>query len=169
MDIGMPVMNGLEATRQIKLKYPRIAILVLTVFTDNQHILGILNAGAAGYLTKEIFGDDVIRGIRSIVAGESVLTHSILQQIIKSTPVPLSPPEEDLSSFRETLTTKEMEILKLIAGGLSNKDIANHLHLNIRTVKARLTSIFNKLSVSSRTEAVVSGLKKGLLAISDLE
>jgi NarL family two-component system response regulator LiaR len=167
MDIGMPLMNGLEATRQIKLKYPKIAILVLTVFTDDQHIFGILNAGAAGYLTKEVFGEDVIRGIRAIMNGEAILTQSILQKIIKS-----SPPQTMLmepSPLKGTLSSRELNILKLMAKGLCNKDIATQLNLNSRIIKANLTVIFNKLGVSSRTEAVVTGLKKGLLTMNDLE
>ncbi len=167
MDIGMPVMNGLEATRQIKEKCPNVAILVLTVFTDNQHVVGILNAGAAGYLTKEVFGDDVIRGIRAIIAGEAVLTPSILQQIIKSMPLQSIKPE--LSPSPQNLTSRDLVILKLIARGMCNKDIAAELNINVRTVKANLTAIFNKLGVSSRTEAVVTGLKTGLLTINDLE
>jgi NarL family two-component system response regulator LiaR len=167
MDIGMPVMNGLEATRQIKQKCPNVSILVLTVFTDNQHVIGILNAGAAGYLTKEVFGDDVIRGIRAIMAGEAVLTPSILQQILKS--VPPQPMEKNPApTIAKNLTPRDLVILKLIASGMCNKDVAAELNINVRTVKANMTAIFNKLGVSSRTEAVVTGLRYGLLSISDL-
>jgi len=166
MDIGMPVMNGLEATRQIKEKCPNVAILVLTVFTDTQHVIGILNAGAAGYLTKEVFGDDVIRGIRAIIAGEAVLTPSILQKIIKSMPPQTIIP--DPLPIPKNLTSRDLTILKLIARGMCNKDIAAELNINVRTIKANLTAIFNKLGVSSRTEAVVTGLKTGLLTINDL-
>jgi two-component system, NarL family, response regulator LiaR len=167
MDIGMPVMNGLEATRQIKEKCPDVAILVLTVFTDNQHVLGILNAGAAGYLTKEVFGDEVIRAIRAIIAGEAVLTPSILHQIIESMPQPVT--KSQVLTFGRNFNTRELTILKLIAKGMCNKDIASELNINIRTVKGSLTTIFNKLGVSSRTESVVTGLKSGLLTINDLE
>jgi two-component system, NarL family, response regulator LiaR len=167
MDIGMPVMNGLEATRQIKEKCPDVSILVLTVFTDNQHVLGILNAGAAGYLTKEVFGDEVIRAIRAIIAGEAVLTPSILHQIIESMPHQQTKPQ--VTTFGNNLTSREMVILKLIARGMCNKDIALELNINVRTIKGNLTSMFNKLGVSSRTELVVTGLKSGLLNISDLK
>jgi two-component system, NarL family, response regulator LiaR len=166
MDIGMPIMNGLEATRQIKEKCPDVSILVLTVFTDNQHVLGILNAGAAGYLTKEVFGDEVIRAIRAIIAGEAVLTPSILHQIIESMPQPAAKPE--IPSFGRNFSAREYTILKMIAKGMCNKDIAAELNINVRTVKGNLTTIFNKLGVSSRTESVVTGLKSGLLTINDL-
>jgi two-component system, NarL family, response regulator LiaR len=166
MDIGMPVMNGLEATRQIKEKCPDVAILVLTVFTDNQHVLGILNAGAAGYLTKEVFGDEVTRAIRAIIAGEAVLTPSILHQIIESMPQPA--PKPGVTTFGRNFSAREYSILKMIAKGMCNKDIASELNINVRTVKGNLTTIFNKLGVSSRTESVVTGLKSGLLTINDL-
>ena len=168
MDIGMPVMNGLEATRQIKEKCPDVSILVLTVFTDSQHAVGILNAGAAGYLTKEVFGDDVIRGIRAIIAGEAVLTPSILQEILKIMPqqtIKAAIP----APVAGNLTARDLVVLKQIAKGLCNKDIASELNINVRTVKSNLTTIFNKMGVSSRTEAVVTGLKSGILNISDLE
>jgi two-component system, NarL family, response regulator LiaR len=166
MDIGMPVMNGLEATRQIKQKCPEIAILVLTIFTDNQHVIGILNAGAAGYLTKEVFGDEVVRAIRAIVAGEAVLTPSILQQIIGS--MPPQHDQIDVPSSGRNINSRELVILKLMAKGMCNKDIASELKINVRTVKGNLTTLFNKLGVSSRTELVVTGLKSGLLTIKDL-
>lgn len=167
MDIGMPVMNGLEATRKIKTNNPNIAILVLTVHTDREHILGILDAGAAGYLTKVVFGDDVIRAIEAVVAGEAVLTPSILQQILKS--VPREPAGAVTLSSGGNLTPREQLILKLAARGKSNKDIALELKLSVRTVKAHLADIFAKIGVGSRTEAVVTGLKCGILTMNDLE
>jgi NarL family two-component system response regulator LiaR len=167
MDIGMPIMNGLEATRLIKAKNPNIAILVLTVHTDKEHILGILDAGAAGYLTKVVFGDDVIRAIRGIVAGEAVLTPSILQQILKS--IPRETAKVVTVGIGANLTPREYFILKLAARGMSNKDIALELNLSIRTVKAHLVDIFSKMGVGSRTEAVVTGLKSGVLTLNDLD
>jgi NarL family two-component system response regulator LiaR len=166
MDIGMPVMNGLEATRQIKAANPNIAILVLTVHTDKEHILGILEAGAAGYLTKVVFGDDVIRAIRAILSGEAVLSPSILQKILSS--VPRETTGTTTPGYRLSLTPREQFILKLAARGMSNKDIAAELNLSIRTVKTHLADIFSKMGVGSRTEAVVTGLKTGLLSLSDL-
>jgi two-component system, NarL family, response regulator LiaR len=166
MDIGMPVMNGLEATRKIKARNPNIAILVLTVHTDREHILGILDAGAAGYLTKVVFGDDVIRAIEAIVAGEAVLTPMILQQILRS--VPREPDKTLVLSSGVNLTPREQLILKLAARGKSNKDIASELNLSVRTIKAHLADLFSKIGVSSRTEAVVCGLKTGILTLNDL-
>ena len=166
MDIGMPVMNGLEATRQIKVNNPNIAILVLTVHTDKEHVIGILDAGAAGYLTKVVFGDDVIRAIQAIVAGEAVLTPSILQQILKVVPKETTRPV--ILPPGLSFTPREQIILKLAARGLSNKDIASELNLSVRTVKAHLVDLFSKIGVGSRTEAVVTGLKMGFLTLNDL-
>jgi two-component system, NarL family, response regulator LiaR len=167
MDISMPVMNGLEATRQIKRKYPQIAILVLTVHTDSEHVLGILEAGAAGYLTKSVFGDEIIMAVRSVVAGEAVLTPSILQQIVKTVPRKVTKPIS--LDPRQMPSAREMEILKLAASGLSNKDIALRMNVSVRTVKGYLADVFSKLGVGSRTEAVMTGLRIGLLTMDDIE
>jgi len=166
MDIGMPVMNGLEATRQIKADHPGIAILVLTVHTDKEHILGILEAGAAGYLTKVAFDDDILCAIQAIATGEAVLTPSILQQILSSH----AGETEKVQTLPivYNLSSREILILKLAAQGLSNKNIATKLNLSEGTIKSYLVAIFSKLNVSSRTEAVITGLKAGFINISDL-
>lgn len=167
MDIAMPQMNGLEATRQIKEKLPSVAILVLTIYDDPEDILGILEAGAAGYLMKDVFGSTVINAIMSIVAGERVLSESILNQVLKcASRYPFKPLRIDTN---EKLTTRELEILKLLVKGISNRDIANALGLERNTVRSHLATIFSKLRVSSRTEAVTVGLRSGLLTNNDLE
>jgi len=167
MDISMPKLNGLEATRQIKAKCPNIAILVLTVHSDSEHILGILEAGAAGYLTKRVFGEEVIHAVRGVASGETVLSTPILQQILKHA-VQFMPKPLNLDAG-EKLSSRELRILKLAARGMSNKDIALKLELSPRTVKAYLAEIFSKLRVSSRTEAVITGLRAGFLTLDDLE
>jgi len=167
MDIGMPKLNGLEATRQIKAKCPSIAILVLTVHDDSEHILSILEAGAAGYLTKSVFGKEVIHAVYGVVAGGTILSASISKQIIKhalrhiTKPLPLDGGEK--------ITGRELEILRLAATGLSNKDIAQKLDLSERTVKGYLAGVFSKLNVSSRTEAVISALRAGFFTLDDLD
>jgi NarL family two-component system response regulator LiaR len=166
MDIAMPKLNGLEATRHIKAKHPNIAILVLTVHDDSEHILSILDAGAAGYLTKRVFGEDIIAAIRLIVAGESVLTAPVLKQVMKHTikfPTKVSKRPE-----HEVLTNRELDILKMAAQGISNKDIATRLNLSLRTIKGHMVEIFSKLNVGTRTEAVIKGLRSGLLNINDI-
>lgn len=167
MDISMPVMNGLEATRQIKAKLPDTSILVLTVHDDSEHILSILEAGAEGYLTKSVFGDEVIHAIRGVCAGETVMSASISRQVIKyalrhtTKSIPMN--------TGERITSKELNILRMTARGLSNKDIAQELDISHRTVKSHLSDIFSKLNVASRTEAVITALKVGILNMSDLD
>lgn len=167
MDIGMPKLNGLEATRQIKAKCPSIAILVLTVYDDSEHILSILEAGAAGYLTKRVFGDEVIHAVRGVAAGETVLSASVSQQIIKYAVRHIAKPLQ--VDAVEKITGRELEILRLAATGMSNKDIAQKLGLSERTVKGYLAEIFSKLNVGSRTEAVITALRSGMLTLDDLK
>jgi len=167
MDITMPKLDGLEATRQIKASHPDIAVLVLTIHSDDQHIIGILEAGAAGYLTKSVFGEEVVQSVRGVVAGEMVLSPPIGQRLLKQAaryptkPVPLQAGEK--------LSTRELEIIKLAARGMSNKIIAANLGLTVRTVKGHLANIFSKLNVGSRTEAVIAGLRVGFLSADDFE
>jgi len=167
MDISMPKLNGLEATRQIKVKRPGVAILVLTVHGEAEHVLGLLEAGAAGYLTKSVFGEEVVQAIRAVVAGETVLSPASLHQILRhalrfmTKPLRLDP--------NVKISARELQILKLAATGMSNKEIALNLDLSLRTVKGYLTDIFSKLGVASRTEAVIASLRTGLLTLDDLE
>ena len=163
MDITMPKLNGIEATRQIKAKCSNIAVLVLTVHDDSEHILGILEAGAAGYLTKRVFGEEVIHAIHSVVAGETVLSAEIFQQILKHAMRYATKPIT--IAVGEKLTVREIEILNWAAKGKSNKDIAAELNLSQATIKSYLSDIFAKLEVASRTEAVIIGLRAGILAL----
>jgi two-component system, NarL family, response regulator LiaR len=167
MDISMPKMNGLEATRHIKEKNPEIIILALTVHTEDEYILDILQSGAGGYLIKNVFGDEVVQAVRAIAAGDMVLSPSIGQHLIKH--AARHPTKPLLLEAGEKLTTREQEVLKLVAQGKSNKEIAKTLDLNLRTVKGHLTEIFSKLRVGSRTEAVITGLRAGFIAFDDIK
>jgi NarL family two-component system response regulator LiaR len=167
MDMSMPKLNGLEATRQIKASHPAIAVLVLTVHSDSEHILSVLKAGAGGYLTKSVYGEEVIHAVRSLVCGETVLSPAVSQQIFKYAFQHTTRPKTlDVSN---KLSARELEVLSLAAKGISNKDIAIRLGLSLRTVKGRLADLFLKLNVASRTEAVIVGLRKGILTLKDLE
>ena len=166
MDIGMPKLNGLEATRLIKASHPNIAVLVLTVYDDEKYVLEILKAGAAGYLTKSVFGEEVVQAVRGIITGEVVLSPSVAELLLNQAaryptkPVPLEAGEK--------LSIRELEIIKLAARGMSNKDIAAQMRLSLRTVKGYLAKIYSKLGVASRTEAVVTGLESGFVTIDDI-
>lgn len=167
MDIGMPEIDGLEATRRIKASYPQMVVLVLTVHSDDEYVVGILQAGAAGYLTKSVLGEEVVQAIHGVLAGETVMSPSIAQQLLKhaarypTKPVPLNAGEK--------LSVKELEIIKLAARGMSNKEIAAELGLSLRTVKGHLAEVFSKLQVGSRTEAVITGLRIGFLSLDDIQ
>jgi len=167
MDITMPRLDGLEATRQIKAKHPNIAVLVLTIHSDEQHIIGILEAGAAGYLTKSVFGEEVVQSVRGVVTGEMVLSPSIGKQLLKQ--AARYPTKDVPLSAGERLSKRELEIIKLAARGMNNKSIAANLGLSLRTVKGHLANIFSKLNVGSRTEAVTAGLQQGFISIDDIK
>ena len=161
MDIVMPKLNGIEATKRIKEIAPNIAILILTAYDDEEYVLGLLDAGAAGYLLKSARGRDLVEAIRTIRTGESVLHPNIIAKLLKR--ATMAPIEEHKHS--DLLTERESEILKLVALGMSNKEIAEKLFVSQRTVKAHLTNTFNKLNVASRSEAIIRGLRWGLVTL----
>jgi NarL family two-component system response regulator LiaR len=165
MDIVMPKLNGIEATRKIKEIAPDTAILILTAYDDDEYVLGLLDAGAAGYLLKSARGRDLVGAIRTIRSGESVLHPKIIAKLLKRATV--APAEEHKAS--DLLSERESEVLKLVTSGMSNKEIAEKLFLSQRTVKAHLTSVFNKLNVASRSEAIVKGLQWGLVTLENTE
>ena len=167
MDIAMPKLNGIEATRQLKQFRPQTAVLVLTAYDNDQYIMALLEAGAAGYLLKNVRGSQLVEAIRAVYAGESVLQPSTTRRVIDYLTLK-SNRTEDIAPVVNPLTTREMEILILAAKGVGNKDIADSLTLSIRTIQSHLSNIFKKLAVASRTEAILYGLKRGWFAMEDL-
>jgi len=166
IDIAMPKLDGIEATKQIKALYPSVAVLILTAYDDDQFVFSLLEAGAAGYLLKSVRGRELIDAVRAVYAGESVLHPAIARKVLnRFVPAPGKPVRQELT---EVLSKREMDVLKLATRGLSNQDIANELFLSLRTVQAHLGHIFNKLQVSSRTEAVVRALKEGWVTLDDV-
>jgi NarL family two-component system response regulator LiaR len=165
IDIAMPKLNGIEATKQIKALCPATAVLILTAYDDDPYIFALLEAGAAGYLLKNVRGRDLIEAIRAVNAGESVLHPAVARKVIDR--FAHSPSKSPEKRELDPLTERELEILKLAAKGMSNKDIARHLNLSIRTVQAHLSTVFSKMQVGSRTEAVVQALQKGWLSLED--
>jgi NarL family two-component system response regulator LiaR len=167
MDIVMPKLNGVEATKQIKQVSPATALLILTAYSDIRYIIGLLEAGACGYLLKNSPGNDVIRAIRAVRSGESVLDSEVTHKLVQRLASLSKGPDE-----RETggqLTAREIEILKWAARGLSNKELSEKLFISLRTVKAHMTNIFNKLGCSSRTDAIIKGLKQGYIDLNDIQ
>lgn len=167
MDIAMPKLDGIEATRQIKAKNPGTAVLILSAYDDDQFIFSLLDAGAAGYLLKSVRGQEVIQAVRAVYAGESVLHPTIAQKVVNR--FGRSSKKLPERKTAENLSDREMEVLRLVTMGLNNKEIADKLFLSIRTVQGHLGNIFNKLMVGSRTEAVVRALKEGWVTLEDVK
>ncbi len=166
MDIVMPKLNGVEATRQIKHISPTTAILILTAYDDDRYVVGLLQAGAAGYLLKSATGRQIVEAIRSVATGESVLDPAATRRLLACLARHSNGGQPDDGSG--ILSQREMEILRLASQGMSNKEIARALTLSMPTVKAHFVNIFNKMGVGSRTEAVLCGLRKGWISMDDI-
>lgn len=162
MQARRPNLGGVESIRQIKAEHPQTAVLILTMYDEEEYIAELLRAGAAGYLLKTVYIEDLVHAIRSVRSGEFVCDEAMAQRLLKRTaraqPVALD--------YGQHLTHRETEVLKL-ATRMSNHDIAAHLGLTERTVKGYLTSIFQKMNVGSRTEAVLEALKRGWISLED--
>lgn len=166
IDIAMPKVDGIEATKQIKSLYPATAVLILSAYDDDQFVFNLVEAGAAGYLLKSIRGRELVDAVRAVFNGESVLHPAIARKVLNRL-VPFSNESKGHKPL-DVLSEREMEVLKLATRGLSNQSIASELYLSLRTVQAHLGHIFNKLQVSSRTEAVVRALKEGWITLDDI-
>jgi DNA-binding NarL/FixJ family response regulator len=156
MDIAMPHLNGLEATRQIADQCPQCRVLVLTAREEERFVIELLQAGAVGYLPKTVDLSELLEAIRAVARGESVLPPAVASVVVRYLAGEKGV-EQDLSP----LTDRELEVLALVAGGLTNRDIAQQLSISVRTVEAHLTHIYNKLGVCSRTEAAVQAMRQG--------
>jgi len=167
MDIAMPKLNGIEATRQIKLTHPRTGILILSAYDDDEYVFALLKAGAAGYLLKSVSGDELVQAIKAIHNGEPVLDPGIAKKVLNYFKLPADK-VPTMEEETERLSERELDIIRLAARGLTNKAIAGQLHLSYRTVEGHLRDVFNKLGVGSRTEAVLYGLKQGWFTLEEL-
>jgi len=166
MDIAMPKLNGIEATRQIKLLSPQTSVLILSAYDDDEYVFALLKAGATGYLLKSVSGNELVRAIKAIHKGEPVLDPMVARKVVNYFRIKENVPQ--LEAEAGHLSDREIDIIKLAAKGLTNKDIAESLHLSYRTVEGHLRDTFNKLGVGSRTEAVLHGLKMGWFTLEEL-
>jgi DNA-binding NarL/FixJ family response regulator len=166
MDVRMPGMSGVEATRQIRSELPHIQVLVLTAYDDDQYVFSLLQAGASGYLLKTAPASELIQSIRQVQAGESPLSPIIARKVVARLNTNTMQESRSAGALNpDTLTPREVEILQFLARGMSNRDIAEALYISERTVQAHLTNIFAKMQVTSRLEAVLKGIRLGWLSL----
>lgn len=150
MDLRLPVMTGVEAITEIRREFPTARIIVLTTFDGDEDIYRALQGGARGYLLKDMFGDDLMDAIRAVHAGRTRVPAAIAQRLADRMGGP-------------DLTPREMDVLKLIVGGRSNKDIGRELFISEATVKTHINSLLSKLGVSDRTQAATTALQRGIV------
>lgn len=162
MDLKMPGLNGIDATRQIVQKQPKVGILVVTMFDDDESVFAVMRAGARGYILKDADQEELVRAITAVYRGEAIFSPAIAQRMMNYFS---NLSREDRSradaSFPE-LTERELDILELIAQGHGNPAIANKLSLSVKTVQNYVSNILNKLQVVDRSEAIVRAREKGL-------
>ncbi len=159
MDLVMPGLDGVEATRHLKDYSPRTQIIILTSFHEDEHIFPALQAGAISYLLKDVKAAELVEAIRRAASGEATLHPRVAERVIKEFRVR----DPDRQRLFTDLTEREMEVLKLIAGGYSNQKIADQLVISVGTVKGHVSNILSKLHLADRTQAAVYAWKEGLI------
>lgn len=162
LDIQMPVMTGIDATREIKAQAPGVRVLVLTAYDDDPYIFALLRAGADGYILKNADADDIVRAVKSVAAGGKVLDPAVAARVVAQMS---SGKPAGAADQVEPLSEREIDVLRLAAEGLTNKAIGQTLQISDRTVQGHLASIYGKLGVASRTEAVTKALKLGWIVL----
>lgn len=160
MDLQMPEMDGVDALNGLRPHFPELPVLILTTFSDDAHIHAALRAGASGFLLKEMSGDELVDAIRGAAKGKPQLHPDIARRLMARAPMPEDP--------FENLTERERGLLKLLARGMSNKEIANKLTLTEMTVKGYVSDVFMKLGVSDRTQAALMAVRYGLVKPEEL-
>ena len=162
LDIRMPEVTGVEATRRIKERFPQVRVLILTAYDDDPYIFALLQAGADGYVLKTASGDELVQAVRTVQRGESALSPEVATRVVQQarTGKPATAADQV-----EPLTPRELDVLRLAARGLTNRAIGHELGISHRTVQGHLASIYGKLGVSSRTEAVTEAVRRGWIVI----
>lgn len=173
MDVNLPKVNGLQVTRTLTAERPELAVIVLTAYHDDEQMLHAVRAGAYGYFPKEVAPSELLNAIRTVSGGNYVINDEVLAKpqvaswlISQFENIQVGQDEAPEETFR-ALSSREMEILKLITRGLSNKEIAKALGISRQTVKNHMTSILRKLAVNDRTQAAVYALRRGWIRLQD--
>ena len=165
MDISMPVMDGVSATRKIREILPRTRILILTVHTDDGHVFQGIKAGAQGYLLKDCTPEDLARAIRTVYAGDTIMAQDIAQKMLTT----FEGIRNEGAEITPHLTERELEVIKALAQGMSNKQIAQSLHISEKTVRNHASNIYKKLHIYDRTQAVIYAVRRGLVDLETLD
>ena len=163
MDLMMPIMNGIEATRELLAKLPEVKVLVLSMYDDEEHVQRLLASGASGYMLKKATSDELVRALREVVAGGIPLDPSVAAKVVKDYVRRVQGEEEPTQG--PELTPREVEVLKLIAQGLSNQAIADQLGLSRKTVDVHRANLMRKLDLHTVTELVKYALRRGLITL----
>jgi DNA-binding NarL/FixJ family response regulator len=163
MDVRMPGMDGVEATRRLRERWPEARVVILTTFDDDEYVFEGLRAGALGYLLKDVSGQDLARAVRTVAAGGALIDPSVARKVVAEFARHAAPARAPDAGLPEPLSEREMEILRLLALGLSNTEIADRLGLALGTVKNYVTAILQKLGVRDRTQAALRAREAGLL------
>ncbi|NEA97557.1 response regulator transcription factor [Streptomyces sp. SID13726] len=162
MDLRMPRCDGVEATRRIRTEHPGTQVVVLTTYADDDSLFPALKAGARGYLTKDAGGDEIVRAVQSVLSGDAGLAPGIQRRLLERLSAP-EPSQPVSAEPPDGLTAREVEVLALIAEGLSNQEIARKLHVSTATVKTHINNLFTKTGLKDRAQAVRYAYAKGLV------
>ncbi|HVN52905.1 MAG TPA: response regulator transcription factor [Anaerolineaceae bacterium] len=174
MDVRMPVMDGIVATRELSLRFPEIGVIILTTFENDEFVFEGLKAGARGYLLKDISSEEMAQAVRTVAAGKALIQPSVTRKVLMefsrlASASSTSPsdagrlPDTKHSSLPEPLTSREREVLRALARGFSNREIAQELFITEGTVKNHVSNLFAKLEVRDRTQAVLKAQELGIL------
>jgi len=161
MDLGLPDISGIELTASIKKLYPEIEILVFTIFNEEDKVIQAIKAGASGYILKGTSGERMVYAIKSVFEGGSFIQPSLAKSLLKY--FTQKPEKEDFVDTPVKLTDREIEILQMIAKGLSNNEVATVLKISKSTIRTHLEHIYQKMEVTNRVEAITEGYKRGLI------
>jgi len=164
IDVALLGINGIEAAKQIKADFPTVAVLILSAFGYESYVLAALQAQASGYMLKNAPISELISAIRLVHAGDAVFDLKAINRVLR----PLADEKDDGSRKYGKLQRREIQVLKLVARGMTNKEVSRQLTISARTVQTHLVNIFRKLQVSSRTEAVLRALREGWLTLDEL-